>query len=49
MERILAGSDYPHAEGLSEPTDFVKALADFTEADTRLIMRDNLRQLLSRG
>ena len=49
IERILAGSDYPHAEGLSEPTDFVKALTDFTEADTRLIMRDNLRQLLSRG
>jgi predicted TIM-barrel fold metal-dependent hydrolase len=49
VERILAGSDYPHAEGLSEPTDFVKALSDFNQADTRLIMRDNLRGLLAPG
>jgi hypothetical protein len=48
VERILAGSDYPHAEGLAEPTDFVKGLASFSEADTRRIMRDNLRALLDR-
>jgi hypothetical protein len=48
VERILAGSDYPHAEGLADPTDFVKGLSAFDEADTRKIMRDNLRSLLAR-
>jgi predicted TIM-barrel fold metal-dependent hydrolase len=47
VTRILAGSDFPHAEGLSEPTDFVKGLSAFDEADTRRIMRENLRELLT--
>ena len=47
VERILAGSDYPHAEGLANPTDFVKGLSAFDEADTKKIMRDNLRSLLA--
>ena len=46
VERILAGSDYPHAEGLSDPTDFAKGLDGFDEADTKAIMRDNLASLL---
>jgi predicted TIM-barrel fold metal-dependent hydrolase len=46
VERILAGSDFPHAEGLSEPTDFIKGIADFSPADQRRIMRDNLAALL---
>ena len=45
-ERILAGSDFPHAEGLSNPTDFVKGLTDFSEADQRLIIRENLKSLM---
>ena len=45
-ERILAGSDFPHAEGLSNPTDFIKGLTDFSEADQRLIMRENLKSLM---
>ena len=48
VERILAGSDYPHAEGLADPTDFVKGLSGFDEAATRRIMRDNLAELLGR-
>jgi predicted TIM-barrel fold metal-dependent hydrolase len=46
VERILAGSDFPHAEGLAEPTDFVKGLDGFSDADTRAIMRDNLKAIL---
>jgi predicted TIM-barrel fold metal-dependent hydrolase len=46
VERILAGSDFPHSDGLPEPTAFVKALAEFSEDDQRRIMRDNLRTLL---
>jgi Amidohydrolase len=47
-ERILAGSDFPHSDGLPEPTLFAKALTDFSADETRLIMRDNLAGLLSR-
>jgi predicted TIM-barrel fold metal-dependent hydrolase len=46
VERILAGSDFPHAEGLAEPTDFVKGLVGFSPEDERRIMRDNLKSLL---
>jgi hypothetical protein len=42
----LAGSDFPHAEGLAEPTDFVKSLTGFNEDDQRMIMHDNLKYLL---
>jgi predicted TIM-barrel fold metal-dependent hydrolase len=47
INNILAGSDFPHAEGLAEPTDFVKALTSFSTEDERLIMRDNLKGLLA--
>jgi len=41
VEHILAGSDWPHPEGLADPTDFVKGLDAFNEADQRKIMREN--------
>lgn len=47
VERILAGSDFPHADGLAEPIDFIKSLNGFTPDQERLIMRDNLRSLLA--
>ncbi len=40
-ERILFGSDFPHAEGLAEPTDFVYDLKGFSEDEIRLAMREN--------
>jgi predicted TIM-barrel fold metal-dependent hydrolase len=46
VERILAGSDFPHSDGLPEPTQFAKALTAFTDTDVRKIMRDNLRTIL---
>jgi predicted TIM-barrel fold metal-dependent hydrolase len=46
VERILFGSDWPHGEGLAEPTDFAKELADFDDADVRKVMRDNALVLL---
>lgn len=46
LEHLLAGSDFPHAEGLSEPHDYIKGLDDFSEEDQRKIMRENLRSLL---
>ncbi|HYC00509.1 MAG TPA: amidohydrolase family protein [Candidatus Limnocylindrales bacterium] len=38
---ILMGSDFPHAEGLAEPTAFVDELSGFSSGDIRSIMRDN--------
>jgi predicted TIM-barrel fold metal-dependent hydrolase len=40
-ERILFGSDYPHAEGLAVPTDYVHDLKGFSEEEIRLAMREN--------
>jgi predicted TIM-barrel fold metal-dependent hydrolase len=41
VERIVAGSDWPHPEGLAEPSDFVAGLAGFSAADQRRILREN--------
>ncbi len=45
-ERIVFGSDYPHAEGLADPAAFVDDLAGFDDAEIRLIMRENARALV---
>jgi len=45
-DRVLFGSDFPHAEGLAEPRDFVESLAGLDDGAVRRIMRDNLRDLL---
>ncbi|MBX7433933.1 amidohydrolase [Mycobacterium sp. Y57] len=45
MERILFGSDWPHAEGMSEPKEYLENVATFTAAERKLIMRDNARAL----
>jgi predicted TIM-barrel fold metal-dependent hydrolase len=46
-ERVLFGSDFPHAEGLAEPLSFEKELQGFSEKDVRLIMHDNARALVT--
>ena len=40
------GSDWPHAEGLPEPSDYVKDLDGFNDDEIRMIMHDNARALL---
>ena len=45
-DRVLFGSDYPHAEGLAEPRDFAECVRSLGPEAERLIMRDNLRGLL---
>ena len=42
-DQIVMGSDYPHAEGLAEPSAYIKDLRNFnySEEDSRKIMRDN--------
>lgn len=47
IERLLFGSDFPHTEGLPDPTLFVKDIPTFDAAETQAIMRDNVRELLA--
>jgi predicted TIM-barrel fold metal-dependent hydrolase len=47
-DRVLFGSDFPHAEGLAEPSAFVKELDGVPEADVRKVMHDNARALANR-
>ena len=40
-QRMIFGSDYPHAEGLADPCSFVDDLLGFSDGEIRTIMRDN--------
>jgi predicted TIM-barrel fold metal-dependent hydrolase len=40
-EHVLFGSDFPHAEGLANPLDFLKELDGFSDDEIRLVMREN--------
>jgi predicted TIM-barrel fold metal-dependent hydrolase len=45
VERILFGSDWPHAEGLAQPRDFFANVVSFSLDDQRRIMVENAREL----
>ena len=46
-DRVLFGSDYPHAEGLSDPVSFEKEISGLSDDDVRKIMYDNTRGLVT--
>ncbi len=46
VERILFGSDYPHAEGTKNPLDYLEEFAHFPEADIEKVFSSNLKGLL---
>jgi predicted TIM-barrel fold metal-dependent hydrolase len=50
VERLLFGSDWPHAEGLAEPRDFALDLRrhGLDEDEIKTIMVDNARVLVER-
>ncbi|GJM37159.1 MAG: amidohydrolase [Acidimicrobiales bacterium] len=48
-EHMLFGSDWPHAEGLPEPTDFIHDLHEFDSAEIEKIMRTNGLALTQRA
>jgi predicted TIM-barrel fold metal-dependent hydrolase len=48
VDKVLLGSDFPHAEGLADPLSFLDELAGFSEQEVRLVMRDNGRSLVER-
>lgn len=49
VERVTAGSDFPHYDALASPTDFAEYLDGFSSTDVRRIMRENLRSPLVPG
>lgn len=49
VERIVAGSDFPHPEGLPDPTEYVAGLKEFSPDDQRRILRSNALELLAVG
>ena len=44
--QVLFGSDFPHAEGLARPREFAEELAGLSDAEQRMILRDNTLGLL---
>jgi predicted TIM-barrel fold metal-dependent hydrolase len=48
VERVLFGSDFPHAEGLADPVSFVDDLPGFSDDEIHTIMRSNMVGLLQR-
>ena len=44
-DKMIFGSDYPHAEGLADPLSFVDDLPGFTDEEIRLVMRENALSL----
>jgi predicted TIM-barrel fold metal-dependent hydrolase len=49
-DHMLMGSDYPHAEGLAEPSAYIKDLKNFgfSDEDAKLVMYDNGKGLSQR-
>jgi len=45
VDCLVLGSDFPHAEGLADPEEFVAMMASLSDADIRRVMRDNGRAL----
>jgi predicted TIM-barrel fold metal-dependent hydrolase len=47
VEHVLAGSDYPHPEGLANPAEFAEELAALPPAQARLVLRENFAQAVA--
>lgn len=45
-DRVLLGSDYPHPEGLEDPSSFLDVIADLPTQDRTLVARGNAARLL---
>ncbi len=48
VERVLFGSDYPHAEGFAEPKHFLSLLSGISDHDQHRIMCENACELMRR-
>ncbi|HUV09682.1 MAG TPA: amidohydrolase family protein [Acidimicrobiia bacterium] len=39
--RVIFGSDWPHIEGMPQPLDYVNEVKELSDADRRLVLREN--------
>jgi predicted TIM-barrel fold metal-dependent hydrolase len=46
LQPIVFGSDFPHGEGLPEPTMYLGQLKNLSHDDVKAVMRDNLSRYL---
>lgn len=46
-EHVLMGSDWPHAEGVARPRDYLACIANLDPAAQRRILRDNSMELIA--
>jgi predicted TIM-barrel fold metal-dependent hydrolase len=46
IDQLVFGSDFPHGEGLDDPSKYVITIADLTEDQQRRMMRDNMAEFL---
>jgi predicted TIM-barrel fold metal-dependent hydrolase len=46
VDNVVFGSDYPHPEGLADPTSFIEEIEDLSEPDKAKIMGGNLSKLM---
>jgi predicted TIM-barrel fold metal-dependent hydrolase len=46
-DHVLMGSDWPHGEGVPQPADYRECLVGFSDAEVRMIMRENALSLIS--
>jgi predicted TIM-barrel fold metal-dependent hydrolase len=44
-DHVIFGSDWPHIEGMPTPLDYLPEVAGLSDADRRLVLRDNTRAL----
>jgi predicted TIM-barrel fold metal-dependent hydrolase len=47
-ENLIMGSDWPHAEGLPQPTDYLRELEGFEKSEIEAVMRGNALALSRR-
>jgi predicted TIM-barrel fold metal-dependent hydrolase len=45
-DRVVFGSDYPHPEGLAEPTSYVERLAGLSQEEIARVMGGNMAEIL---
>jgi predicted TIM-barrel fold metal-dependent hydrolase len=46
IDNVVFGSDYPHPEGMHDPTEFYDEIDELSEADKAKLMGGNLNQLM---
>jgi predicted TIM-barrel fold metal-dependent hydrolase len=46
IEPLVFGSDFPHGEGLADPSHYLPQIKNLSEAETHALMRGNMGRFL---